>query len=251
MRRNILLVSRDADLPEFAAEVMAKEAPGYALVHSAHGRNVIDDVLTHNVGGIILDWRLKDPDCTTIHQMLSRDPRTRQHPVVAISTSKEFRDILYPVMRAGAHLLNSAQFPVSRPLAVSGEIFGRETREFLTGLQEDLKQMQRQTTVDPAQLGGINHKINRFLSSATQLESIRTVMEGHEDVFLEKLTLRHPELTRGELKFCTMLRFNLSTKELARVMQVSPAAIEKKRYRLRKKLNLNTGAAIEPYLQTL
>ena len=66
--------------------------------------------------------------------------------------------------------------------------------------------------------------------------------------FLNQLVRKHPDLTRGEIKFCSMLKMSLSTKELANMMNVTPAAVTKKRYRLRKKLGLASGLSLEQYL---
>jgi ligand-binding sensor domain-containing protein len=56
--------------------------------------------------------------------------------------------------------------------------------------------------------------------------------------FFIKLKDRYPELSANDLKFCAYLRMNLSTKEMAQLMNVTTKAVEVGRYRLRKKLSL-------------
>ncbi|MBK8806516.1 MAG: hypothetical protein IPO21_07690 [Bacteroidales bacterium] len=58
--------------------------------------------------------------------------------------------------------------------------------------------------------------------------------------FIERLKKEYPELTPSNLKMCAYLRMNLSSKEIATLLNISISGVEKSRYRLRKKLNLET-----------
>jgi DNA-binding CsgD family transcriptional regulator len=59
----------------------------------------------------------------------------------------------------------------------------------------------------------------------------------HTD-FLVLLKNRYPNLTASELKLCAYLRMNLSSKEIAQLLNISVRGVEIGRYRLRKKLGL-------------
>lgn len=60
----------------------------------------------------------------------------------------------------------------------------------------------------------------------------------HES-FFRNLKKRYPELTSHDLKLCAYLRLNLTTKEIASLLNISPRGVEAARYRLRKKLQLS------------
>lgn len=62
--------------------------------------------------------------------------------------------------------------------------------------------------------------------------------EVHHD-FMLRLKEKHPDMTSGELKFCCLIRSNLSTKDIAAILNITARGVELKRYRLRKKLNLD------------
>ncbi len=64
--------------------------------------------------------------------------------------------------------------------------------------------------------------------------------EVHGD-FFKRLHKNYPELTPKDLKLCAYLRINLSTKEIAPLMNISVRGVEIHRYRLRKKLKLSTN----------
>jgi hypothetical protein len=59
----------------------------------------------------------------------------------------------------------------------------------------------------------------------------------HSD-FLVSLKSRYPNLTPSELKLCAYLRLNLSSKEIAQIMNITIKSVELGRYRLRKKLQI-------------
>ncbi len=56
--------------------------------------------------------------------------------------------------------------------------------------------------------------------------------------FFMALKEKYPCLTPNDLRLCAYLRLNLSTKEIARLLNISPRGVEISRHRLRKKLNL-------------
>lgn len=59
---------------------------------------------------------------------------------------------------------------------------------------------------------------------------------NHE--FLLRLKEKHPDLSSLDLKFCCLLRSNLSTKDIASILNITTKSVDLKRYRLKKKLNL-------------
>jgi len=56
--------------------------------------------------------------------------------------------------------------------------------------------------------------------------------------FIKHLKDKFPSITSNELRLSAYLKMNLSTKEIATLMKISPRGVEIGRYRLRKKLNI-------------
>ncbi len=69
----------------------------------------------------------------------------------------------------------------------------------------------------------------------------------HSD-FVLQLKEKHPTITPNELKLCAYLRMNLSTKEIAQLMNISVRGVEISRYRLRKKLGITSETSLFDYL---
>ncbi len=66
--------------------------------------------------------------------------------------------------------------------------------------------------------------------------------------FFDWLNDNCPNLTPNELRLCALLRLNLSSKEIASLLGISPSSVKIARYRLRKKLQLNTEESLTGYL---
>ena len=62
------------------------------------------------------------------------------------------------------------------------------------------------------------------------------------------LKKKFPGLTPNEQKLCAYLTLNLSTKEIAQLMNITVRGVEISRYRLRKKLEVPTGMHLFNFL---
>jgi tetratricopeptide (TPR) repeat protein len=72
----------------------------------------------------------------------------------------------------------------------------------------------------------------------------------HHD-FMRMLSQQYPRLTPAELKVCTLLKINLSNKEIANLLSVSLRNVESHRYSIRKKLGLPSDANLTAHLVSL
>jgi len=73
--------------------------------------------------------------------------------------------------------------------------------------------------------------------------------ELHED-FFERLLKAYPALTPKDLRLCAYLKMNLTTKEIAPLMGITVRGVEIHRYRLRKKLAIDSSENLSNFLIT-
>ena len=66
--------------------------------------------------------------------------------------------------------------------------------------------------------------------------------------FFARLSRKHPRLTAKDLRICAYIRLNFNTKEIASLMNITPASAEISRVRLRKKLNLPKGSNLTNFI---
>ena len=69
------------------------------------------------------------------------------------------------------------------------------------------------------------------------------------DEYLTRLGNTFPELTVSDKKLCAYLKMDLSSKEIAPLMNLTYRSVEMTRYRLRKKLNLSREQNLIEFLQ--
>ena len=71
--------------------------------------------------------------------------------------------------------------------------------------------------------------------------------QAHEN-FFKRLKESYTELTSSDLKLAAYLRLNLTTKEIAPLLNISVRGVEIRRYRLRKRLKLSTEENLIEFL---
>lgn len=76
------------------------------------------------------------------------------------------------------------------------------------------------------------------------------VMTVHPE-FSQKLADRFPYLTKMERKVCALLRLNLTTGDMAKLLVLSERNLESHRYRLRKKLGIKGEVPLQDFLNTI
>lgn len=115
-----------------------------------------------------------------------------------------------------------------------------QKKEILLAVEDELAKQKKELGARYPQK--MYNKILAILRKGIDEEKDFLVLQNYyQDInknFYLWLKEQFPELTSQELKFCCMIRSNLSTKEIATVLNISPRSVEVKRYRLKKKLQL-------------
>ncbi len=93
-------------------------------------------------------------------------------------------------------------------------------------------------------------KINRNISGGDDWKLFETNLENAHEAFIQQLIKTYPDLTQSDLRFCTYLRMNLSSKEISSLMKISVRGVENHRYRLRKKFNLTRNVNLNEFILT-
>lgn len=94
----------------------------------------------------------------------------------------------------------------------------------------------------------LNGKIDTNIQSDELLKRIEDQFDMVHNNFMKKLRAAYPALTSNELLMCAYLKMNLSTKEIAPLLNISVRGVETLRYRLRKKINLDAGKSLTEFL---
>ncbi|MEL6973986.1 MAG: triple tyrosine motif-containing protein, partial [Bacteroidota bacterium] len=104
---------------------------------------------------------------------------------------------------------------------------------------------------DTESIRPIIHTIDKNLNQSDDWELFKEAFNNADRKFLKKLKKVHPNLSPNDIKLCAYLRLNLSSKEIAPLLNISARSVEIKRYRLRKKLGLEHNINLVDYILKL
>lgn len=118
--------------------------------------------------------------------------------------------------------------------------------QFMNALLNDLEPAAANPTVSR-----VLRTIKRSLKNDDDWEFFEQAFNNADKDFLKRLKELHPALTNHDLKLCAYLRLNLSSKEIAPLINISVKSVDIKRYRLRKKIALQHDQNLTEYILSL
>lgn len=90
--------------------------------------------------------------------------------------------------------------------------------------------------------------IDRHLTDEEDWKVFETNFNQVHEVFFKKLKTEYPDLTPGDLRLAAYLKMNLASKEIAPLLNISLRGVENKRYRLRRKMELESDQNLTDFL---
>jgi DNA-binding CsgD family transcriptional regulator len=125
--------------------------------------------------------------------------------------------------------------------------------KILNGIIHKLKEINT-TTLDEEtkfQFTKLNKSILKEVNADKSWKDLEKHIKNVHFEFLKRLKEKHPAISPRELDLSTYLLMNMSTKEIAEIMNISVGGVELARYRLRKKLDLNKKENLIGYLMSI
>lgn len=122
--------------------------------------------------------------------------------------------------------------------------------ELLNNLNEELNLVKDKSgnTLSQDQLKKVNKLIINARTNERDWDLFeKSFNESHVN-FFKKLKHDYPTLSPNDLKLCAYLRLNMSSKDIASLINISIRGVEIRRYRLRKKFNLQTDKNLNEFL---
>ncbi|PKG43535.1 hypothetical protein CXF67_04535 [Psychroflexus sp. MES1-P1E] len=94
-------------------------------------------------------------------------------------------------------------------------------------------------------------ELKKHLKNDTQWDSFFTHFEEINQGFLDRLKSKHSKLTSNDIRFITYLYMNLSNKEIASLLNITPQSCRKRKERISNKLELPSGIMLHDYLSRI
>ncbi len=237
---------------------------------------------------IIMDWEMPELNGIESIKKLKADDDTKEIPVIMITAVNKSTENLNTAFNAGA--IDFVRYPIDKielqariksVLLLSlyykemvhaekqarellEEIIERKKIELslltLTSihkrnlLSELKKQVDELSEANP-EIRGISN-IYSIIRSYEESESDWIVFEKHfEEIhngFFERLeNASVSELSQGERRFAAFIRSGLASDQIAKMMSISMEGVKKNRYRLRKKLGIETSESLDKIIESI
>ena len=127
-----------------------------------------------------------------------------------------------------------------------------EKNKFLKRVNEDLNSIQDYVVAEAARnrIYGLVKRIRKEIDIKHQNRIFETYFDEANEELFRRLKEKHPDLTPYDLRLCAFIRMNISTKEIATILNISYRGAEVSRYRLRKKMQLPREVNLSSYLSS-
>ena len=124
--------------------------------------------------------------------------------------------------------------------------------KILTDIKEQFSQLyrEREESERKHQVSQLIRKINKEIKNEQYQEVFNAYFDEVHSDFISRFKEAYPHLTPRELRLSAYLRMNLSSKEIAPLMNISVRGLEISRYRLRKKLNIDHTVNLTDFIMS-
>jgi hypothetical protein len=128
-----------------------------------------------------------------------------------------------------------------------------QKNKLLMKLKDELRNISKNADSQQfkSKLASITKRLDKEIDSKQQNIIFETYFdEVHEEFFI-KLKHKFPGITTKEMRLCAYIKMNLTSKEIAALLNISDRGVEISRYRLRKKLELPRETYMPDFLNSL
>ncbi len=113
------------------------------------------------------------------------------------------------------------------------------------------KKAETMNDAGKTELFNIKKQLQTGLNVDKDWDLFKIYFEQINESFFDKLKEINPKLTGNDFRLCALTKLNLSLKETASVLNISPDSVKNARYRLKKKLNLNSDQDLSQFINKL
>ena len=286
----ILLVVDD-DLPNrtLVVDIVLDLLPSMNVLTAKNGEQALYILAKKNVDVILLDWEMPVMDGIETLQELQKKEDWAQIPVIMytgamtathnlqkafhfgavdflrkpadpVELITRIRSVVYQKVLeknrrvAEQALLKAEQWHLKQEM----ELLKKELNSHLLLLAHknkvlnDLKLKCLDKGVDSLKLlHQIARHIGQLVTEDDYWGEFMTKFNKTDPKFIKELLGQWSNLSKGEVRICTLIRFGMESKDIMNLLNVSAEGIKKSRYRIRKKMNLQKEESLEKRLLEL
>ncbi len=289
MKSHKILIANDQNVDFLVISSYIKlTVENIEIIRAENGRVAIEKAKNLLPDLIIMDWEMPEMNGIEAIKKLKADDDTKDIPVIMITAVNKSTANLDTAFNAGA--VDFVRYPIDKielqariksvlllslyyKEMVNAEKKARELLEEIVerkkielslltltsihkrNLLSELKKQVDEVSEENPGIRGI-HRIYSIIKSYEESESDWKVFEKHfEEIhngFFERLEKASvSELSQGERRFAAFIRSGLSSDQIAKMMNISMEGVKKNRYRLRKKLGIETTESLNKLIESI
>lgn len=126
-----------------------------------------------------------------------------------------------------------------------------EKNQLLENLNSEIRKVVQNSAADYSDLKEIKNLVNQSLFIDKNRKELELKINQAQRAFLHRLKSKFDRLTKTDLRLCSFILLDFSTKEIATFMNIEPSSVKMSRNRLRKKLNLPQNSDIKSFLDEI
>jgi len=124
-----------------------------------------------------------------------------------------------------------------------------EKNKMLSGIKLKLNDLKSKSeTIARNDLASLSYTIDRNLDSKGDWIQFQQHFSQLHPSFFAQLKKKYPHLRPNDLRICAYQRMNFTIAEMAKLLHINQGSVQKARYRLKKKLELNVDQNLESFL---
>lgn len=108
---------------------------------------------------------------------------------------------------------------------------------------DDIKQLS-----DNKEISNLKKHLAQMLKENSDNDNFIINFESANPDFIRRLKELHPDLSVSDIRFVAYIKMNLSTKEIASLLNINPESCKRRKIRLSKKLGLDTSSNLYSYI---
>ena len=210
------------------------------------------------------------------NKALKKTVETEQRLMLAYIIGSIVVIIMILSLLRSARLRNKLQREAIKTVEAENNLIKQQReheQELLNAQKELVNEKQRELTSKALQMANYQDSLNEIIekcnnaqySKISEVKKDLHLLLKHKDYwkqfetrfnnlhpeFNSTLSSRFSKLTKNDIEFCSLLKLNLSNKEIASLLQISHESAITKKYRIKKKMEINDDAEFEKLIMEL
>ena len=283
--RTLLAVDDDTYNRNYIVELLRENIPSMQVFVAVDGLQALEILKKRQVDIILLDWEMPRMTGIELLAQMQQNEALQGIPTIMYTGAMTSADYLSQALALGAwDFLRKPTDPtelLARFAAVMRQKDAERARKaaelaLINAENKYLEQEVNQTREElrqillslatknaflteisdyclqaSAKLPQVSRKISQHLAQQDYWQDFLRKFSRIDGKFIKQMQAKCEDISPAELRMATLIRFGISPKDAASLLNISEDGVKKSRYRLRKRLELANDDNLDLYLQML